>query len=132
MALRQSAARALPGSRRLRLCHGEGLQRTFPALPGSGFDGVSDVELTAEWLMSKSRKDRVDVSPASLLSVGSLSNMAKGADTLIDALAILKRRGRRMRRISLAAANIGTNSSTAPLQLSVGGGKIYPLITGPT
>ena len=64
------------GSRRLRLCHGRALNLLFR--PCRQRVSMSQTSLTAEWLMSKSREDRVDVAPASLLSVG-LSNMAKGA-----------------------------------------------------
>jgi glycosyltransferase involved in cell wall biosynthesis len=70
------------------------LQRTYPSRVGTGFDGVSDVEMPVEWLRQESRTYPLSGAEPTAISVGSLSNMAKGADILIEALAILARLGR--------------------------------------
>jgi glycosyltransferase involved in cell wall biosynthesis len=65
------------------------LQDAYPCREGAGVDGVSDVEMPIEWLCEDARKGDVQRATVLGVCVGSLANMSKGADTLIEALAIL-------------------------------------------
>jgi len=93
-------------SRRLRAqCWGAGvaayvteeaLQRRYPAAPGSRMSGFSDVELPPEAFVSSPRLAREAGHGAVIITVGTLEQLYKSQDVLIDAVGQEVREGQEL------------------------------------
>lgn len=91
------------GTTRLRhLCRSAGavayvterhLQARYPARPGAVSVAYSSVDLPAEAFVAEPRRVGQPLRPGNLVSVGSLDQLYKGIDTLIEALARLAAEG---------------------------------------
>ncbi|WP_405093447.1 glycosyltransferase family 4 protein [Micromonospora sp. NBC_01392] len=71
------------------------LQRRYPPAAGAPSVSISSVDLPAEAYVDEPRVHTAALPAARLLCVGSLDQMYKGVDTLIDALVELNRTGER-------------------------------------
>jgi glycosyltransferase involved in cell wall biosynthesis len=71
----------------------QALQNRYPAAPDAFVAAFSDVELRAEAFITQPRSEIVEARPIHLLSVGSLEQLYKGPDVLIDATAKCIRQG---------------------------------------
>ncbi|MCZ7438580.1 glycosyltransferase [Micromonospora sp. WMMC241] len=67
------------------------LQARYPTRPGALGTGISSVNLPPEAYVSQPREPRPPEGPVTLVSVGSLEQLYKGIDTLIEALPLLDR-----------------------------------------
>ncbi|MGW0436814.1 glycosyltransferase family 4 protein [Micromonospora sp. NPDC003197] len=100
------------------------LQDRYPAGPMAPSVGVSDVSLDEAAYAPHPRTVDQLGAPNRLVSVGSLEQMHKGIDTLIEALAILRRSG-----LSLRLVHVGTGQCRPRLeQLALRRG-VFDLVT---
>ncbi len=77
----------------------EALQRRYPAAPGSLMTGFSDVELPPEAFVAAPRPARAGRQGASILTVGTLEQLYKSQDVLIDAVGREVRDGQDLRLV---------------------------------
>jgi glycosyltransferase involved in cell wall biosynthesis len=87
------------------------LQRRYPPKPGGFSVGYSDVYLTDEAFVAAPREFRSVPSPGKLILVGTMQQMYKGTDVLIDAMSICIQKG-----IDLRLVIIGDGKYRATLQ----------------
>lgn len=86
------------------------LQERYPARPGTPAVGISSVELPTGAFVPKARVYPT-AAPGALLSVGSLEQMYKGVDVLIEAVALLARRHTGVRLV-----HVGVGACRAELE----------------
>lgn len=79
----------------------ETLQRRYPAAPGAFATHYSNVELPESAFVSAPRAPKQDGGPLTLITIGSLEQLYKAPDILIDALAVLTKEGFDLRLIFL-------------------------------
>jgi len=75
----------------------EALQRRYPASPGSLMAGFSDVQLPPEAFVAVPRLDRKDTKGTVIITVGTLEQLYKSQDVLIDAVGQEVRQGQDLR-----------------------------------
>ncbi|MBM0225777.1 MULTISPECIES: glycosyltransferase family 4 protein [Micromonospora] len=75
------------------------LQARYPASPSAVSVGISSVDLPAAAFVATPRTYDAPVRSATLVSVGSLEQLYKGIDTLVEALARLRDAGQRHRLV---------------------------------
>jgi phosphatidylinositol alpha-1,6-mannosyltransferase len=73
----------------------DSLQRRYPPSPGKSWS-FSDVHLPEQAFVSAPRNYATSPAEPRLISVGSLEQLYKGIDTLIEAIALLRRQGRQV------------------------------------
>jgi glycosyltransferase involved in cell wall biosynthesis len=89
----------------------EALQRRYPASPGSLMAGFSDVQLPPEAFVASPRLDRPGHSGTVIITVGTLEQLYKSQDVLIDAVGQEVREGQNLRIVF-----VGDGQYRAPLQ----------------
>jgi glycosyltransferase involved in cell wall biosynthesis len=77
----------------------EALQRRYPAAPGSLMAGFSDVELPPEAFVAEPRPIRVGRECTAIITVGTLEQLYKSQDVLIDAVGQEVRDGQDLRLV---------------------------------
>ncbi|HLY73232.1 MAG TPA: glycosyltransferase, partial [Planctomycetota bacterium] len=75
------------------------LQRRYPSAPGVPSRGCSDVDLPREAFVDFSKPQRKPGMPATLITVGTLEQLYKAPDVLVDAVGLAVREGLNLRLV---------------------------------